>query len=134
MREFFASAVEETESIGERLGKTLVKGDVVILRGEPGAGKTAFTRGIARGMGLKAQVKSPTFTIVREYENRLFHFDLYRIKDEDELFDIDFESYLTRGVCVIEWPEPAMELLSSPICVELKYEKEGRLIRLDRDI
>ncbi|MBQ4062433.1 MAG: tRNA (adenosine(37)-N6)-threonylcarbamoyltransferase complex ATPase subunit type 1 TsaE [Christensenellaceae bacterium] len=134
MREFFAKDVSETELIGERLGKVLKSDDVVFLTGELGAGKTAFTRGIARGMGITSTVKSPTFTIVREYEGRLFHFDLYRIKSEEELFDIDFESYLSRGTCVIEWPDAAREITDCTVHADIVYKGDGRSITLNRDI
>ncbi len=133
MREFFAENAEETERIGERLGRMLRTGDVVFLYGELGAGKTALTRGIARGMGIEARVKSPTFTIVREY-GRLFHFDLYRVGSEDELFDIGFESYLSRGVCVVEWPQAAERITDCTVRVDIEYEGEGRRIRLSTDI
>lgn len=134
MREFYAASAAETELIGEKLGKTLKKDDVVFLLGELGAGKTAITRGIAKGMGIDANVKSPTFTIVREYADRLFHFDLYRIKSEEELFDIDFESYLLRGTCVIEWPQAAYGIAEATVRVDIAYEGEGRRITLTRDI
>jgi tRNA threonylcarbamoyladenosine biosynthesis protein TsaE len=85
-------------------------GDVVALYGDLGAGKTAFVRGMARGMGLTARVSSPTFTIVNEYLGSvpLFHFDMYRLSDPEELFEIGWEDYLTRGgVCAVEWSENA---------------------------
>ena len=98
----------ETENIGESLAALLQAGDVVAYLGDLGAGKTAFTRGLARGLGYEGRVTSPTFTIVNEYEGRLpiFHFDMYRLEDEDELFDIGWEDYLNRGgVCAVEWSE-----------------------------
>lgn len=98
----------ETEAAGEALASRLRAGDVVAYLGGLGAGKTAFTRGLARGLGYEGRVTSPTFTIVNEYEGRLplFHFDLYRLGDEDELFDIGWEDYLNRGgVCAVEWSE-----------------------------
>lgn len=98
----------ETEAAGEALASRLRAGDVVAYWGGLGAGKTAFTRGLARGLGYEGRVTSPTFTIVNEYEGRLplFHFDMYRLGDEDELFDIGWEDYLNRGgVCAVEWSE-----------------------------
>ena len=100
----------ENETIleGEKLGKTLKPGAVVALYGELGAGKTAFTRGLAQGLGIKMFVSSPTFTIVNEYpgEIPLFHFDMYRLETENELFDIGWDDYLERnGVCAVEWSE-----------------------------
>ncbi len=98
----------ETENIGEALAARLQAGAVIACRGGLGAGKTALTRGIARGLGYPGRVTSPTFTIVNEYEGKipLFHFDMYRLADEDSLFDIGWEDYLGRGgVCVVEWSE-----------------------------
>ena len=98
----------ETENLGEALAAQLNAGDVIAYRGGLGAGKTAFTRGLARGLGYAGRVTSPTFTIVNEYKGKipLFHFDMYRLGDEDELFDIGWEDYLERGgVCAVEWSE-----------------------------
>ena len=103
-----SSNEEETVLEGEKLGKMLAPGAVVALRGELGAGKTAFTRGIAKGLGVSGSVDSPTFTIVNEYPGDipLFHFDMYRLANENELFDIGWDDYLERGgVCVVEWSE-----------------------------
>ena len=100
----------ETEALGETLARRLEPGDVVAYRGDLGAGKTAFTRGLARGLGCTGRVTSPTFTVVNEYEGRLplFHFDLYRLEGEDALYDIGWEDYLDRGgVCAVEWSERA---------------------------
>ena len=108
--EYLSHSPEETERIGETLGKTLRPGSVVAYRGGLGMGKTAFTRGLARGLGCAGRVTSPTFTIVNEYEGDipLFHFDLYRLGSSDELFDIGWEDYLARGgVCAVEWSERA---------------------------
>lgn len=98
----------ETQIAGSALGEKLRDGAVVALYGDLGAGKTAFVRGIAAGMGLDSRVSSPTFTIVNEYcgQRELFHFDMYRLSSGDELFDIGWEDYLRRGgVCAIEWSE-----------------------------
>ena len=112
--EYRSRGVEETEALGERLGARLSPGDVVACRGDLGAGKTAFTRGLARGLGCTGRVTSPTFTIVNEHQGRvpLFHFDWYRLGGEEELFDIGWEEYLARGgVCAVEWSERAWSLL-----------------------
>ena len=106
--EYLSHSPEETEHIGEMLGRRLRPGTVVAYRGGPGMGKTAFTRGLARGLGCAGRVTSPTFTIVNEYDGAtpLFHFDMYRLGSSDELFDIGWEDYLTRGgVCAVEWSE-----------------------------
>lgn len=105
----FTQTEAETEALGERVAAALPVGGVVIaLYGELGAGKTAFVRGLARGLGVTQQVVSPTFTIVNELVGRreLFHFDMYRLSGADELFDIGWEDYLSRdGVCAVEWSE-----------------------------
>ena len=106
--EVVSNSPAETERLGERLAARLEPGAVIAFTGDLGAGKTAFTRGLARGLGVTERVTSPTFTIVNEYEGRipLFHFDMYRLADEDELFDIGWEDYLARGgVCAVEWSE-----------------------------
>ena len=106
--EYLSHSAEETEAIGEALGRKLCGGSVVAYRGGLGMGKTAFTRGLARGLGCRGRVTSPTFTIVNEYSGTtpLFHFDMYRLEDEEALFDIGWEDYLERGgVCAVEWSE-----------------------------
>ena len=107
--EYLSHSPEETEHIGEMLGRRLRPGTVVAYHGGLGMGKTAFTRGLARGLGIPDRVTSPTFTIVNEYEGGrlpLFHFDMYRLGSSDELFDIGWEDYLARGgVCAVEWSE-----------------------------
>ena len=106
--EYLSHSPEETEHIGEMLGRRLRPGTVVAYRGGLGMGKTAFTRGLAQGLGCRGRVTSPTFTIVNEYDGPtpLFHFDMYRLPDADALFDIGWEDYLDRGgVCAVEWSE-----------------------------
>lgn len=105
---------EETEALAQALGEQLHKGSVVAFRGGLGMGKTAFTRGLAKGLGYAGRVTSPTFTVVNEYlgTTPLFHFDMYRLDNEDELFDIGWEDYLTRdGVCAVEWSENVTDAL-----------------------
>ena len=108
MAEFISKSEHETEELGRRFAAELPGGTVVAMYGDLGAGKTAFVRGMARGMGLDCRVSSPTFTIVNEYlgKRELIHFDMYRLSGADELFDIGWEDYLARGaVCVVEWSE-----------------------------
>lgn len=108
MKRFISKSESETETIGEQFARDLPNGAVVAMFGDLGAGKTAFVRGMARGMGLDCRVSSPTFTIVNEYigERELIHFDMYRLSSSDELFDIGWEDYIARGsVCVVEWSE-----------------------------
>lgn len=114
---------EETEALGASLAQELEPGAVLAFTGDLGAGKTAFVRGLARGLGCPGRVTSPTFTIVNEYEGGrlpLFHFDMYRLGSSEELFDIGWEDYLARGgVCVVEWSEIIDDAL------------EGDVIRVD---
>ena len=108
MQEFLTKSESETEALGAKLAAVLPNGSVVAMYGDLGAGKTAFVRGMARGMGLSCRVSSPTFTIVNEYlgERELIHFDMYRLSGADELFEIGWEDYLSRGaVCAVEWSE-----------------------------
>ena len=106
--EVLSHNVTETETLGRQLAAHLHSGDVVAFFGGLGAGKTAFTRGLAAGLGCRGRVTSPTFTIVNEYDGPipLFHFDMYRLGSEEELFDIGWEDYLARpGICAVEWSE-----------------------------
>ena len=131
---FITNSPEETEALGARLAGALEPGAVVAFTGDLGAGKTAFVRGLARGLGIPDRVTSPTFTIVNEYEGGrlpLFHFDLYRLSCADELFDIGWEDYLARGgVCAVEWSERMEELLEpGTIRVDLRRgEDENRRV------
>ena len=111
---YISKSEQETERIGSEFAASLPGGTVVAMYGDLGAGKTAFVRGMARGMGLDCRVSSPTFTIVNEYLGRreLIHFDMYRLPDADALFDIGWEDYLDRGgVCAVEWSEQVTEAL-----------------------
>ena len=107
------NSMEETENAGAALAAKVPDGAVVALYGGLGAGKTAFVRGLARGLGIDEGVSSPTFTIVNEYAGayrELFHFDMYRLQSGEELFDIGWEDYLARGgVCAVEWSENVRE-------------------------
>ena len=111
---YTSNSPADTEAFGERLGRRLRPGDVVAFTGSLGMGKTALTRGLARGLGCKGRVTSPTFTIVNEYDGDvpLFHFDLYRLGSSDELYDIGWDDYLARGgVCAVEWSERVADAL-----------------------
>ena len=129
--EFFTNSPAETEAIGALLAGQLNPGAVIAYRGDLGAGKTAFTRGLARGLGIADAVTSPTYTIVNEYLSGrmpLFHFDMYRLRSADELFDIGWEDYLDRGgVCAVEWSENVADALENPITVTI--EKTGEQSR-----
>jgi tRNA threonylcarbamoyladenosine biosynthesis protein TsaE len=105
-----SASVADTRRLGERLGQLVRAGDIALLYGDLGAGKTAFTQGIGHGLGVAQTINSPTFTLLKEYTGRLplFHFDLYRIEDADELDMLGFEQYFEgEGVCVVEWADRA---------------------------
>lgn len=126
---YMTHSPEETEALGQALGQTLKGGEIIAYTGDLGAGKTAFTRGLARGLGITMQVTSPTYTLVNEYSGgrlELFHFDMYRLGSSEELFDIGWEDYLLRGgVCAVEWSENVADALEDAIWV--------RISRLDDD-
>lgn len=130
------SCVEETELAGAQLAARLSPGAVVAMTGDLGAGKTAFVRGMAAGLGVTQRVTSPTFTIVNEYEGErcpLFHFDLYRLEDGDELFDIGWEDYLNRGgICAVEWSERAADAMEPCVRVDIRRGEgdDHRVIRI----
>ena len=136
--EYWSNSTQETEALGDRLAACLRPGDVIAYTGDLGAGKTAFTRGLAAGLGITDRVTSPTYTVVNEYLNGrlpLFHFDMYRLHSADELFDIGWEDYLTRGgVCAVEWSENVEDALEDPIRVELRKvddDPEQRVISIE---
>lgn len=104
---YLSDSAENTKNIAKDLGKTLSGGEVILLNGDLGAGKTTFTKGLVEGLGGKKTVVSPTFTIMHAYDDTripVYHFDMYRISSEDELYELGLEDYLyENGVCVIEW-------------------------------
>ena len=129
--EFITQSPEETEAVGAALARQLNSGAVIAYRGDLGAGKTAFTRGLARGLGYTGLVTSPTYTIVQEYLGGrlpLFHFDMYRLSSSDDLWDIGWEDYLDRGgVCAVEWSENVEDAMENAIFVTI--EKTGEQSR-----
>ena len=136
--EFITRSPEETEKIGAALGNLLKPGSVIAYCGDLGAGKTAFTRGLARGLGCTDIVTSPTYTIVNEYLSGklpLFHFDMYRLRSSDELFDIGWEDYLDRGgVCAVEWSENVADAMEDAIFVRIeKLDADCRKITVEGD-
>ncbi len=131
--EVATSGEEETRSLGETLGRVLQKGDVILLSGDLGTGKTCLTQGIGRGLDSAAPVNSPSFVLMNEYRGRetLFHVDLYRIEDVEELDDLGLWDYAEKGVLVIEWPERGAELLPGDgLVIELRYGDIDRQRRL----
>ena len=134
--EFLTNSPAKTEAIGAALAKVLTPGTVIAYRGDLGAGKTAFTRGLARGLGYREMVTSPTYTIVNEYLGGripLFHFDMYRLGSADDLWDIGWEDYLDRnGICAVEWSENVEEALENPIFITIhKTGEESRRIIIE---
>ena len=135
-KEFITSSEEETENIGKTLAMSLSKGDSVLLRGNLGAGKTVFSRGFARGLGITEPVSSPTYTIVQEYElpdgGRLYHLDLYRISGVNAALAFGVDEFLDdpQGISLIEWPDRIDGILpENAICVEIEHlsDSERRL-------
>ena len=134
--QFITNSPAETEKVGAALSKILKPGTVIAYRGDLGAGKTAFTRGLARGLGVADPVTSPTYTIVNEYlggRMPLFHFDMYRLHSADDLWDIGWEDYLERGgVCAVEWSENVADALEDPIFITIeKTGEESRRITIE---
>ena len=134
--EFITNSPTETEAVAAALAQKLAPGTVLAYRGDLGAGKTAFTRGLARGLGYAYQVTSPTYTIVNEYLGGrlpLFHFDMYRLASSDDLWDIGWEDYLERGgVCAVEWSENVDDAMEQAIYVTIeKLGEDTRRITIE---
>ena len=134
--EFISHSPAETETLGENLGKVLPAGTVLAYRGDLGAGKTAFTRGLARGLGYAEPVTSPTYTIVNEYLGGrlpLFHFDMYRLTGSDDLWDIGWEDYLDRGgICAVEWSENVADAMENALVITIeKCGEQSRKITVE---
>ena len=121
------NAPEETFAFGKMLGEQAKPGEVICLNGDLGVGKTVFTKGFAEGLGITEPVNSPTFTIVQQYDSGrmpLYHFDVYRIGDVEEMYDIGIDEYLFGdGVCLIEWPSRIEEILPDT-CKNIWIEKD----------
>ena len=133
---YITTSPVQTEALGAALGQRLKAGTVIAYRGDLGAGKTAFTRGLARGLGCREIVTSPTYTIVNEYLGGripLFHFDMYRLRSSDDLWDIGWEDYLERGgVCAVEWSENVDDAMEDPIYITIeKTGEESRRITIE---
>lgn len=133
---FLTNSPAETESIGAALGKVVPPGTILAYRGGLGAGKTAFTRGLARGLGCSDMVTSPTYTIVNEYLTGrlpLFHFDMYRLASSDDLWDIGWEDYLERGgICAVEWSENVADAMEDAVFVTIeKLDADARRITVE---
>ncbi len=133
---YITNSPAETELLAEKLAPRLAPGTVIAYRGDLGAGKTAFTRGLARGLGCRELVTSPTYTIVNEYLGGrlpLFHFDMYRLSSSEDLWDIGWEDYLDRGgICAVEWSENVADALEEPLVITLeKLGEDTRKITIE---
>ena len=133
---FLTNSPVETEAVGAALGAIIPAGTILAYKGDLGAGKTAFTRGLARGLGCTDLVTSPTYTIVNEYLSGrlpLFHFDMYRLASSDDLWDIGWEDYLDRnGVCAVEWSENVEDAMENAIYITIeKLSEDGRRITIE---
>ena len=134
--EYITNSPAETEAVGAALAKVLQPGTVLAYRGDLGAGKTAFTRGLAKGLGCGDMVTSPTYTIVNEYLSGrmpLFHFDMYRLASSDDLWDIGWEDYLDRnGICAVEWSENVEDAMEGAVSITIeKLGEETRRITIE---
>ena len=134
--QYITNSSAETETIGAALGRIIEPGTVIAYRGDLGAGKTAFTRGLAKGLGCTEIVTSPTYTIVNKYLGGripLFHFDMYRLRSSDDLFDIGWEDYLDRGgVCAVEWSENVDDAMEDAIYITIeKLGEDSRRITIE---
>ena len=134
--QFITNSPAQTEAVGVALARILAPGTVLAYRGDLGAGKTAFTRGLARGLGYHDPVTSPTYTVCNEYLGGrlpLFHFDMYRLRSADDLWDIGWDDYLDRnGVCAVEWSENVADALEDPIFITIeKTGEESRRITIE---
>ncbi len=133
---FTTTTAAQTEAVGQALARVLTGGSVIAYEGDLGAGKTALTRGLARGLGITDPVTSPTYTIVNEYlDGRLplFHFDMYRLTSSEELWDIGWEDYLQRGgVCAVEWSENVADAMDGAIRIRIeKIDETTRKITIE---
>lgn len=130
MKIYESNSYEDTQKIASEIADTLNGGEFIAMYGDLGAGKTAFVQGLAKALGITSHITSPTFTIVNEYEGRLplYHFDVYRISDPDEMYEIGYEEYVDGdGVCVVEWAELIEDLFPNNYfkITILKDEEKG---------
>lgn len=132
MLKFISNNEENTRAIGFDLASKLNIGDVVVLSGDLGSGKTKFVEGFLRYFGLEDEISSPTFTIVNEYRKNdvnIYHFDVYRLEDLDEFYAIGGTDYFDNGICLIEWGELVEPILSKYIKVNISKDEKNENVR-----
>lgn len=133
MKEYISKSENDTINFAKEFAKTLKKDDIIVLNGDLGSGKTKFTQGILEFFGLGDEISSPTFTIVNEYKNEkitIYHFDVYRLKNEDDFFDIGGEDYFGNGICIIEWGNIISSILpKNAIYVDIEKDETDENIR-----
>ena len=135
---FISNSEKDTKNFAKKIASKLTKGDVIVLTGELGAGKTKFTEGFLSYFGLENEISSPTFTIVNEYKNEkatIYHFDVYRLRDSDEFYAIGGEEYFEKGICIIEWGERIEDALPEKH-IKITFEKDlknenSRILNID---
>lgn len=127
MSTFISTSREETEQFAQKFAKTLRAGDVVLLNGDMGAGKTVFAKGVAKGLGIEEEVTSPTYAYMNDYDGRLFHYDCYRIESVAQAESLGLADYFDMGgICLIEWAQNIAPLLP-------KYVKKVAIKKLDEN-
>ena len=134
MKEYISRSLEDTERVAKEIADTLTGTEVIAYIGTLGAGKTTLTRGIAKAFGVEEGVHSPTFAIVNEYQGTvpIYHFDMYRVTDEDDLYSTGFYDYLGKGLIIIEWSENIQDYIpGDAIFIELSYgeDENTRIIK-----
>ncbi|MGN0453516.1 MAG: tRNA (adenosine(37)-N6)-threonylcarbamoyltransferase complex ATPase subunit type 1 TsaE [Ruminococcus sp.] len=135
MSDYISRSVEDTEAFAKKLAENLKGNEVIALFGDLGAGKTTFTRGLCEALNIRSGVHSPTFAIVNEYHGKfpVYHFDMYRITDEDDLYSTGFYDYLGKGIIIIEWSENIIDSIpEDAIRLKLSYEEDGNARRIQR--
>lgn len=134
--EIILKGLKETEEFGIKLGSLLKRGDILCLNGDLGAGKTTMTKSIGLGLGVEEYITSPTFALINEYRGRLpvYHFDVYRLENADELYDLGFDDYFYgNGVCVIEWADKIQRMIPKDrivVDIEKGNEDDERLLKI----
>lgn len=129
MSEFISTSREQTQTFAEQFAKTLKSGDIVLLDGEMGAGKTVFAKGVAKGLGIEEEVTSPTYAYMNDYDGVLFHYDCYRIESVEQAERLGLADYFDMGgICLIEWSENIAPLLPKG-CKRVRIQKRGENIR-----